>query len=152
MVPDETKTFKIDPDPPSITLAHQQALLKLAQQEGLLGSITQTLLKDDSLSTTIKNLPGTSRTSSDRTHPTSQPDISQTTQMEVALEKVSNSIEQWSRDARDHHIKLNKLMQDRNHLLEEANSIQRERLKLERLRFELVKQQDTEFKAPLHES
>mgnify|MGYP000549488274 CR=1 FL=1 len=130
-----------------MTLLQQQALLKLAQQDNLIGTLTQTLLKDDN----FKNLTSGPKTT-DRTHPVQIPKPEMPNPIEMALEKVSSSIDQWARDARDHHTRIDKLMADRNHILSEANCIQREKLKLERARFEFMKEQNATFKPPLHES
>jgi uncharacterized coiled-coil DUF342 family protein len=61
--------------------------------------------------------------------------------IEVALERVSDAVSQWANDAREHHSKMNKLLENRNDILEEANVIQKERLQIERLRLELLKKQ-----------
>ena len=145
MAADEVKT-----EPNAFLLSQQEALLRLAQSESLLGTISAAMREDSPRSIpppppersrpVPPSQPSTATASAlPKSVPSACAPSAGATSLETALEKVSHSIDQWSAESRQHYAKLDSLMSERNRILEEGNELQRERLKIEKERLELLK-------------
>ena len=124
-------TCKMEPESVS-TAVQNQAFLELAQRQELLGRINQSLKSSlpQVVNQSEKMIPGPSGSNLNGTQPVQilpkpvKPlippvslspspqlaSVTPSTPFELALEKVSKSIEGWSNEAREYHAKMNKLM------------------------------------------
>ena len=123
-------TCKMEPESVS-TAVQNQAFLELAQRQELLGRINQSLKSSlpQVVNQSEQMIPGPSGSNLNGTQPVQilpkpvKPvipvslspspqlaSVTPATPFELALEKVSKSIEGWSNEAREYHAKMNKLM------------------------------------------